>query len=244
MICKNCGKEINDSIGICTSCGANTGNQFMSNTETATAVVSTKKKPPTKPVIGAIIAVVVIILITFIGLLTSFILFADDNEVFKSNSPSGASFNCTMDDVIKRYNRNIDKHLKNDGLSDEEYEAIKNQFKMDASYFIKESDGKYFVSTSNNSYGITVFTDDSDNVYGVEFVCRTDVFLDSANSDTLMLLIRGLFNAVEPSKSYDEIKDIVANTADKGVIQKDNVKHVVTYETNNIRFASMAMFDE
>lgn len=63
MICKNCGKEIKDGAAFCSSCGAKTEESTVTNVDTATAVAETKKKYPTKLVIGAIVAVIVIIVI-------------------------------------------------------------------------------------------------------------------------------------------------------------------------------------
>lgn len=153
--------------------------------------------------------------------------------VFKSNSQSGASFNCTIDDVIKGYNKNIDKHLTNGG----------DDFKLDVGYFSKE-DGKYFMSSSNNAYSITIFIDENEYVYGVEYDVDNSILMSDEYSDLIFVLVRGLYNSVEPDKSYDEICDILGDAINNGALQKDNVNHVVIAENSLTKFASMASFDE
>ncbi len=231
MICKNCGKEMKDGATFCPSCGAKT--EEVSVNATVVTADAPKKKYPTKLVICAIIAVIVIIVIAIAA------SGGDDSDsdskgnVFKSNSQSGASFNCTIDDVISGYNKNIDKHLTNGG----------DDFKLDIGHFSKEN-GKYFLSSSNNAYSITVFIDENDYVYGVEYDVDTSLLMSDEYSDLIFVLVRGLYNSVEPDKSYDEIREILGDAINNGVLQKDNVKHVVIAENNLTKFASMATLDE
>jgi len=234
MICKNCGKEVKNEAAFCLSCGAKTEKSTVINVDTATAATEkTKKKYTTKFVVGALIFVVLIIVIAVIGSIGDDDVSSSKDYIFKSNSQSGASFDCTIDDVISGYNKNIDKHLTNGG----------DDFKLDIGYFIKKN-GKYFMSSSNNAYSITIFIDENDYVYGVEYDVDNSLLMSDEYSDLNFILIRGLFNSVEPDKSYDEISEILGDTIDNGVLQKDNVKHVVIAESSLTKFASMAVLDE
>ena len=250
MFCKNCGKEMKDGSAFCSECGTKneqgttevntqidaTAFQSAMSNSSGTAVAVKKKSKGKFIIIGVFVLLIIIVIACAVG---------GSSDVIESSSETGASFNCTIDDVIDRYNSNIDEHLINDAnLSDEEYNSVKNQFKMNKSNFEQQEEHKYFASSNNDSYGITVFTDENNYVYGVEFVVQNDVILDRSLSDQVFLLIRGLYNSVEPSKSYDEIEDIVTVASKDGVLQKDNVKHVVTYETTTTRFASIALFNE
>lgn len=231
MICKNCGKEMKNGAAFCSSCGAKT--EEVPINATAVTADTPKKKYPTKLVIGAIIAAILIIIIAIAASV------GDDSDsnskgnVFKSNSQSGASFNCTIDDVISGYNKNIDKHLTNGG----------EDYKLNKGYFSKEN-GKYFLSSSNNAYSITVFIDDDEYVYGVEYDVDNSLLMSDEYSDLIFVLVRGLYNSVEPNKNYDEISEILGDAINNGVLQKDNVKHVVIAESSLTKFASMATLEE
>lgn len=64
MICKNCGKEIQEGVAFCSSCGAKAEESTVANIDSSTAAAeTTKKKYPTKLVIGAISAAIIIILL-------------------------------------------------------------------------------------------------------------------------------------------------------------------------------------
>ena len=67
MFCKNCGKEIKEGSAFCPECGAKTEESTVTNVDTTTATAETKKKHPTKIVIGAIIAAIVIIIIAIVA---------------------------------------------------------------------------------------------------------------------------------------------------------------------------------
>jgi hypothetical protein len=68
MICKNCGKEVPDGANTCLSCGTKIQIDVAAFQEAVAAapVEPTKKKYPTKLVIGAIIAALLIIVIVII----------------------------------------------------------------------------------------------------------------------------------------------------------------------------------
>lgn len=247
MLCKNCGKELKKGAEFCHECGAkaelnetvqanpieaNAPQPDMTNPSGTAAV---KKKSKGKIILIAVFAILIIIVIAC--------AVGGDSDVIESNSESGASFNCTMEDVIERYNDNVEEHFVNDsGLSDGEFEKIRNQYKLKKAYFTEESDGKYFVSSSNNAYGITIQVDDEKNVYFVEMVWNNNI--TDAESQAVMVLLRGLIMSVEPSKDYDEINQLIIDTDNSGgILQKDNVKHAAIYESNCTRFAAVANFD-
>lgn len=248
MFCKNCGKELKKGAAFCHECGAKVeinetvqANPIESNVSQPTMannsiVTSIKKISKEKLILIIAIPIWIIIIIAC--------AMGGDSDVIESNSESGASFNCTMEDVIKRYNDNVEEHFVNDaGLSDNEFEKIRNQYKLKKSYFTEESDSKYFVSSSNNAYGITIQVDDEKNVYFVEMVWNNS--LTDAESQAVMVLLRGLIMSVEPSKDYDEINQLIIDTDNSGgILQKDNVKHAAIYESNCTRFAAMANFDD
>jgi len=257
MLCKNCGNEMNNGATFCNRCGVNhgntqTGNNRHGNSPAINVASSACLKKNTRTELMPIIIIVAIIVGSFVfgGLKVMFSLLVDDDfgspfgiysDVIVSNSESGASFNCTMEEVIERYNDNIDEHIINDSHSDDEYEEIKNQLKLKKSYFEKETENKYFVS--NSTYGITIQLDDNGNVYFIDMVWGNN--LSDIESNVIMILLRGLIISVQPSINYDTATQIVIDTDNStGILQKDNVKYMVTYESNCTRFSAVAMFDE
>lgn len=237
MFCKNCGKEMKDGATFCTECGTKVMETVSTegNTTPNTTVV-TKKMTKGKMVLIAVFAMLIIIVIACVV--------GGSSDVIESNSETGASFNCTIEEVIERYNDNIDEHFVNDsGLSKSEYEDFKEQFKLKESYFTKESENKYFCSSSGDSYGITIQVDDNGNVYFVDMVWRNN--LSKVESNAIMVLLRGLILSVQPSIDYDTANQIIIDTDNSiGILQKDNVKYMITYESNTMRFSAIAMLDE
>ena len=171
------------------------------------------------------------------------------NVVIASNSESGASFNCTFDDVIERFNANIEAHIVNDsGLTDAQYQEFKNMLKISKSEFIQETESKYFytkkhLQSNEDLYGITINIDDNGRVYCVEMVWQNS--LDDSTKSMVMILLRGLISSVETSKSYDEANQIIIDTDSQGgIMQKDHVKYGAFYESDVTRFAALALIDE
>ena len=225
MICKNCGKEVKENDLFCIECGTKIENTAVNSPMTTPLqtpvgnsdnAVAVKKKYPTK---------LLVIILAFVFFALTVI---SSSDVIESNSESGASFNCTMEDVIERYNDNIDEFIVNDsGLSENEFEEVKEQVKLKESYFTKESENKYFVS--NDTYGITIQLDDDGNVYFIDMVWGNNLSDDL--STIIMHLLRGLIVSVQPSLDSDDAKQIVIDTDNtSGILQKDDVKYMVTYE--------------
>lgn len=246
MFCKNCGKEMKNGDTFCRECGAkaelNTSVQtnqidaeaFQSAMANSGGTVVVKKKSKGKFILIGVFAVLIIIVIAC--------AVGGSSDVIESNSESGASFNCTIEDVIERYNDNIDEHVVNDSnYSDDEHEEIKNQLKLKKSYFERETENKYFVS--NGIYGITIQLDDNGNVYYFDMVWRNN--LSDTESGLIMIPLRGLVLSVQPSMDYDTANQIIIDTDNaSGILQKDDVKYMVTYESDCTRFSAVAMFDE
>lgn len=241
MICKNCGKEVKENDLFCIECGTKIENTAVNSPmttplqttiKTANSTVAVKKKYPGKLVIICIAFVFFIIFLAIIG----------SSDVIESNSESGASFIYTMEEVIERYNDNIDEVVVNDsGLSENEFEEVKEQIKLKESYFRKESDNKYFAS--NDTYGITIQVDDDGNVYFIGMVWGNNLSDDL--STIIIHLLRGLIVSVQPSLDSDDAKQIIIDTDNtSGILQKDDVKYMVTYENDCTRFSFIAMFDE
>jgi len=250
MICKNCNKEIANTSIYCPECGIKTElNETVQINQATTIqpksavinqIATTTKKKPSKEIV--ILIAVIAFWIVFGIIFVIVCAFDNNSDVIVSNSESGASFNCTMEDVIERYNDNIDEHITNDSnYSDDEYEKIKNQLKLKKSYFEKETENKYFVS--NSTYGITIQLDDNGNVYFIDMVWGNN--LSDIESDVITILLRGLIISVQPSMDYDTAKQIIIDTDNASrILQKDDVKYMVTYESNCMRFSAIAMFDE
>lgn len=248
MFCKNCGKEMKNEDAFCRECGAKAESNdtaqanpidagaFQTAVASSGDTVAVKKKSKVKwIVIGVFVVSIIIVIACAVG---------GSSDVIESNSETGASFNCTIEEVIERYNSNVDEHFVNDsGLSKSEYEEFKEQFKLKKSYFTQESENKYFCSSSGDVYGITIQVDDNGNVYFVDMVWKNN--LSKEESSAIMILLRGLILSIQPSKDYDTVKQIIIDTDNtNGILQKDNVKYMATYESNCTRFSAIALFDE
>lgn len=106
MICKNCGKEINDGAAFCSSCGAKSEVTATDSDNLSANNVTNKKKYPTKLVIGAIIAAIVILVI---GIVVS--IGDDETSDNLSSTKTNSSANSFFEDTVGDSEENVIKSL-------------------------------------------------------------------------------------------------------------------------------------
>ena len=257
MYCKRCGKNLTDSAHFCGSCGTPvesgaSGRPTAARTQRTSA--KNKKRSPILIVLAASIGAIILCVVLLLAILginrnTHTNNTYPGTAVMTSSSESGASFNCTFDDVIKRYNNYIDKHIYNDsGWTKEQFEDAKRMLKIQKSEFTPKKDGTYFytknhLQTNEELYGITVNTDDQGHVYCVEMVWKNA--LDDSTLSMVMVMLRGLIGSVETSKSEDEINQLIIDTdSSGGALIKDHVGYLATYESTVTRFSAIAISED
>ena len=247
MFCTNCGKELKDGAVVCMNCGVlvktNDGKPVTLQNGTftvASADVVTKKKKPKVIIIAIVIAVLLIF-----GIIGSAFGSSDD-EVIKSNSPTGASFNCTIDEFIDDFNSQVSEHLSNDVESESLYTQIKDtlQIKKDESV-LSENNYIWTMNLSQNqTYSLCISTDNNDKIYKISLV--SPQYVSDSSMQIFGFQIKCSIAAILPSESYESALQIIT-TVDNGSTSNDfqdnNVYYSVLYSGDTIEFLITANFD-
>ena len=242
MFCTNCGKELKDGAVVCMNCGVlvktNDGKPVTLQNGTftvASADVVTKKKKPKVIIIAIVIAVLLIF-----GIIRSAFGSSDD-EVIKSNSPTGASFNCTIDEFVNNYNNYICSWV-----ADKEK---REQLELKENELVELSEDCYIwsnPSTFEQLSKIYVNTDDDENIY--QITVSFSEFIQDDDLPTVVLNIMTVILGLQPSKEEEQARKIVQSTCilneeKNKSLQQDNVFYDIVVEETSAKFSIMANFD-
>lgn len=198
MTCNKCGKELEENIKVCDSCG-----------EAVTETTKPKKK--NKKLI-AIIAAVVAVLVLVVSLSTG-------NEQ--------TSFGLTLSEYVDDFNSVVDNHVKNDtGLSNDEYENIKNKLKMNVDYFNLDEDGVYWASNGSIEYQVEL--DENGFVSAIAFAFPDN--LSSSQYEQLGNICKWHIETVTNNNDYEHHNNVMQALLDNGEFEEGDI----TYRLDNI----------